>query len=335
LRSSEAFHVVDIDEGAELSDNIVVLRPLTLVARDIDLEVVIRDVSRAFDASAQLGVLKSLYYFYHIHYRGARPKELSDFINRLGVRVKSNVVRSKLLYLHRKYLVLKKGYRYLPRRDLDLDDLEKFVDLSRARAGRCRWSAFASHPKKDWRPRYAEDANALLKEFNVEKLKKHILRCIEEGRHERALARLLFYGGGLRSSDRVIELRYDEGFHAIVYEAKVKRLRLVHEEHDRLWHELLRDDEIRRWLLEAIMRHDEGQPQHLWRQEHRWRLSDDDWMRISLFLNRKEKRLGRRVYLAYQHLGGQAYTLSVRNGEALVIGVHVDLANDDYYVTRL
>ena len=56
-------------------------------------------------------------------------------------------------------------------------------------------------------------------------------------------------------------------------------------------------------------------------------------MKTPLSLGKKEKRLGKRAYLAYQHLGVKHYAVS-KNGKALVIGVHVNPADDGYCVTR-
>jgi len=331
LRSSVIHDLVDVDEYSEFVDNIVVLRPLTKT-RNLDIEIVREEILRGFNASTQLGVLKALYYFYYLHRRGARPKELTVFINRLSIGVKSNVVRAKLSYLHRKGLILKRGNRYIPREDLDLDDLEKLVDLGRAKAGRLKWLTHST--RKYLVPRYAEDSTVLSEEYNIDKLRKHILRYIAEGKYRNALAYLLFYGGGLRPSDIVEEMGYKEGFYAIVYEAKVNRYRLVCEEYDTLWRELLKSEELRQWLLEMIKRHDEERFQRPWKQECRWRISENEWSIMASSIKKKEKRIARRVYLCHQIPNGQAYTLLVKNGKPLVIGVHSDPSNDGYYIRR-
>jgi len=333
LRSSVTLYVVSADYRSELTDNIVVLRPPTLVARGLNLEVVRRDISRAFNMSTQLGVLKAIYYFYYMHHRGAKPKELMGFIKNLGIEIRSNVVRAKLSYLHRKGLVVKRGHRYIPREDFDINDLEKLIDIARAKAGRIRW--IANHAKKNWRPKHSVSSSELLRKHDVHNIKEHIKALIAEGKDLKALATLIYFGGGLRPSDRIVELGFKEGsFYAIIYEPKLKRYRLVYEEYDRLWRELLKDEEMRQWLLEMIKRHDEVRLQWPWKQEYRWRISENEWCIMASSIKKKEKRIARRVYLCYQIPNGQAYTLLVKNGKPLVIGVHSDPLNDGYYIER-
>ena len=89
----------------------------------------------------------------------------------------------------------------------------------------------------------------------------------------RALATLIYFGGGLRLNDKLNELGFKEnGFYAIIYETKLNRFRLICEEYDELWRELLRDEEIRQWLLEMIKRRCEEPFQWPWKREYRWRV---------------------------------------------------------------
>ena len=88
----------------------------------------------------------------------------------------------------------------------------------------------------------------------------------------KAVAKLFYLAGELRPSDIVEDVGYTEGsFYILVYEHKLDRYRLVCEEFDELWRELLKDEEIRRWLLEIVKRYGEELSD---RKGYRWRLND-------------------------------------------------------------
>jgi len=315
---------VDISEELQLS-------PLFLRSRAVDLSKARNVVRDAYTRSHQLGIIKALYYYCRINPRGARPRDLLSFLNKLGIEVRDNYLRAELSYLGRKGVIVKEGERYRIRENFKLEDLEKLVDIGRSRAGRKRW--FNSSRLKDWRPKHSINAAKLIQAYNLYNLVSHIKTLIEKNGLE-ALATLLYLGGGLRPSDRVIELGYKEGsFYAIVYETKLNRFRLICEEYDRLWHELLREEEVRQWLLEVIRRHDEEPLQWPWKQEYKWRVSREEWDLIASSIRRKKKRVARRVYLAYQALG-QALVLGNYRGKCMVVGVHLDPSNDDYYIVR-
>ena len=280
-------------------------------------------IQGAFRRSPQLSILLGLYFYCKRNPKGARPRDLHRFFVRLGVGMRDNYLRAELSYLKRKGAIVKEAGRYRVRSDLRLDDLMKLVDTERSRAGKARW--INSKCSKDWRPKHSLRAGELLQRYNAYNLRERIKALISRGEDMKALALLVCMGGGLRPSDRIIELGYREGsFYAIVYESKCDRFRLICEEFDDLWRELLREEEIRRWLLEILNRH----------KRRIWRLTNEDWLKISSSISKSKKKVGRRVYLCYQMLGGQAYLLAVRDERPLIIGIHANPLNDEYYISR-
>ena len=307
------------------------IKPMVLVpAQSIDLSRVREELREAFRKSTQLGILLGLYLYYERYLRGARPKELRDFLEELGIKVKENVVRAELSYLLRKGLVTKQAGRYRVRNGIKLRDLELFVDLGRAKAGKSRWR----EPKYgDQKPRHSLDPDKLMKKYNMHNIREHVKSLIRED-EDKALATLLIMGCGLRPSDHPIEVRYDHGeFYVLIYEPKLQRYRLVTEHHDRLWSELLKDEEIRQWLLEIIKKRSERVFQEYWMREHVLRISEFEWRSVASRVRRSTKRVARRIYLAYQ-LSGQAVVLGLMKGKPLVVGVHEDCENDSYYIER-
>jgi len=177
-------------------------------------------------------------------------------------------------------------------------------------------------------------AGELLQRYNAYNLRERIKALIRRGEDMKALALLVRMGGGLRPSDRIMELGYRGGtFYVVVYEAKCDRYRLICEEFDELWRELLREEELRRWLLELVEKHGERLLQQPF-EGCVWRLTDEDWMKISSSLSKSEKRIAKRVYLCYQMPDGQALVLTMKNGHPLIVGVHIDPLNDGYYIAR-
>lgn len=305
-------------------------KPILLVPYPrFNLSQIKERIEEAHNKSSQLAILLGLYYYCKRNPKGAKPKDLHDFLNRLGISIKDNYLRAELSYLLRKGLVIRQAGRYKVREDIKLSDIELMIDLRRVKAGRARWV----EPKhwRDWIPKHSLDPKELLQKYNVHNLREHIKALIRKD-EVKALAALIVLGGGLRPSDRLVEVGYRDGkFYAIVYEPKCSRYRLICEEYDELWHELLKDEEVRRWLLELVRRHGEGL---YGEREYRWRLSDADWMRLSLCLKKKEKRLARRIYLAHQPLGGQAAILSLKDSKPIIIGMHLDISSDEYYIMR-
>jgi len=147
----------------------------------------------------------------------------------------------------------------------------------------------------------------------------------------RALATLVALGGGLRSNDQLVELGYrDRSFYMLIYEPKLDRYRMVCEEHDILWRELLKDEEVRRWFLEMIKLHDK-ELWLPWKHEFKWKISRDEWSFIASNVGRKVRKTSRRIYLAYQMVG-QALVLGKYRGKLLILGIHIDRSNDEYYI---
>ena len=108
---------------------------------------------------------------------------------------------------------------------------------------------------------------------------------------------------------------------------------MITEEYDVLWKELLRDEEIKQWLLEMVKRRDEEWLQWPWKQEYKWRISREKWDLIASSIRKEKKRVARRIYLAYQVLG-QAFVLGSHRGKCMVVGAHIDPSSDDYYIER-
>jgi len=244
--------------------------------------------------------------------------------------MKDNYLRAELSYLVKKGLVERIAGRYKIKRDLRLKDLERLVDIGRSRAGKKRWRTPSRI--KNWKPKHSINVVELMQKYNRYNLIGHIKALIRKD-ELRALATLIYFGGGLRPSDRVVELGFKEGsFYAIVYETKLSRFRLICEEYDELWRELLKDEEIREWLLELIRRHNEWLLQWLQKREYKWRISRDEWDLMASSIKRKKKKIARRIYLAYQPLNGQATILTLKSNKPLVVGIHLDNSNDEYYV---
>mgnify|MGYP000353681046 CR=1 FL=1 len=305
----------------------VLLRP---VYESFNPAEAVRKVREAYGRSAQLAILLGLYCYCRREPRGARPRELRSFLSDLGIRLRDNYLRAELSYLHRKRVIVKRDGRYKIRDDLGFEDLERLVDVSRSRAGRRRWLNFSK--ARDWRPKHSLDPKELLQKYNISNLREHIKSLITKN-ELRALATLIYLAGGLRPSDRIVEIGYrDDSFYMVIYEHKLNRYRLVCEEYDELWRDLLRDEEIRKWLVELIKRRSEWILQWLQRRRYRWRISRDEWNLIASNVRGKEKKNARRIYLAYQLLGGQAVILTLENNKPLVLGVHLDPNNDEYYV---
>jgi len=253
-----------VDDPEELR-----LSPLPLRSRATDLSRARDVIQDAYTRSPQLGIITALYYYSRINPRGARPRDLLSFLSKLGIEVRDNYLRAELTYLCKKGVVVKKGGRYRVRDDIDLDNLERMVDINRSRAGRERWLNLSR--SENWRPKRSVEATKLMQVYNIHNLVSHIKALMKQN-ELRALAILIYFGGGLRLNDKLNELGFKEnGFYAIIYEAKLNRFRLICEEYDELWRELLKDEEIRRWLLEMIKRHCEEpfQFQWPWKREYR------------------------------------------------------------------
>ena len=302
----------------------VLVEPVLLIPAKLrETDLLKERIEEAFRKSPQLGILLGLYFYCKRNPKGARPKDLHQFLVRLGINVRDNCLRAELSYLKRKGAIVKEAGRYRVRSDLRLEGLVKLVDTERSKAGKARW--INSKCSKDWRPKHSLRAGELLQRYNAYNLRERIKALIRRGEDMKALALLVCMGGGLRPSDRIIELGYREGsFYAIVYEGKCDRYRLICEVFDDLWRELLREEEIRRWLLEILNRH----------KRRIWRLTNEDWLKISSSISKSKKKVGRRVYLCYQMLGGQAYLLAVRDERPLIIGIHANPLNDEYYISR-
>ncbi|RLE91197.1 MAG: hypothetical protein DRN04_13395 [Thermoprotei archaeon] len=244
-------------------------------------------VKEAYSISPQLAVLSGLYHYCRVRPEGARPRDLYKFLSQLGVDIKENTLRAELSYLVRKGIVVKKGGRYRVRDDIDLDDLERTVDINRSRAGREKWL----NPSRsgNWRPKHSVEATKLIQIYNIHNLVSHIKALMKQN-ELRALAILIYFGGGLRLNDKLNELGFKEnGFYAIIYETKLNRFRLICGEYDELWRELLKDEEIREWLLKLIKRHNEWLLQCLRKREYKWRISRDEWNLMASSVKRREK----------------------------------------------
>lgn len=305
---------------------------LSLYPRAIELPRVREIVQQAYARSPQLGILVALYHYSKMDPRGARPRDLHGFLSKLGIPIRDNYLRAELSYLAKKGLVVKKGERYRIREDLRLEDLERLVDIKRSRAGREKW--FGSPRVEDWRPKHSIEVAKLIQVYNLHNLISHIKALIKKN-EPKVLATLLYFGEGLRPSDKVVELGFKESsFYAVVYEPKLDRYRLVCEECDRLWCELLKDEEIRQWLLEMTKRYSNEWLQWPWEQKYRWKVPRDEWDLIASRIRKSTKRIARRVYLAYQYPSGRATVLALKNGRPLIAGMHLDSSNDLYYIER-
>ncbi|MCD6340895.1 MAG: hypothetical protein J7L51_02970 [Desulfurococcales archaeon] len=303
------------------------VEPVLLVpaeSRDLNLSRAREWIVEAFEKSTQLGVAIALYLYCRRFMRGARPKDLYEFLRRMGVSIRDSVLRAELRYLARKGLVWREGGRYRVREDIRLKDIEALIDLGRAKAGRTRWE---DPKRRDWRPKHSLDPEELLKKYNIHNLREHIKSLIRRD-ERRALATLIVLGGGLRPSDYPTEIGFRQNeFYAVVYEPKCDRYRLVTEEHDVLWRELLRDEEIRDWLARLLS----GTNRRRYR-------SDDDLMELwATCTDKKLKPKARRIYLAYQNLyygSAQARVLTTLNGKQVIAGLHLDPSSDLFYITR-
>ncbi len=243
-------------------------------------------IKEVFSISPQLAVLSGLYHYCRVKPEGARPRDLYKFLSRLGVDIKENTLRAELSYLVRKGMVEKTARRYRIRENITLSGIEALVDLGRAKAGRVRWE----EPKhRDRRPKYSLDPRELLQKYNIHNLRENVKSLIREN-EIKALATLIALGGGLRPNDRLIELGYKDEFYAVIYEPKCDRYRLICEENDVLWRELLKDEEIKKWFLEVIKRHDEEWLKWSYKQEYKWRVSKGDWSLIAS--NIRQRRNG-------------------------------------------
>jgi len=315
--------------AGSLASEEVSVEPVLLVpaeSRDLNLSRAREWIVEAFEKSTQLGVATALYLYSRKFMQGARPKDLYEFLRRIGVSISDSVLRAELSYLTRKGSVRREGGRYRVREDIRLKDIELLVDLGRAQAGRDRWRK-PKH-RRDWRPKYSLDPKKVLQKYNIHNLREHIKSLIRRD-ERRALATLIVLGGGLRPSDYPTEIGFRQNeFYAVVYEPKCDRYRLVTEEHDVLWRELLRDEEIRDWLARLLSG----------TNRRRYRSDDDDWMELwATCTDKKLKPKARRIYLAYQNLyygSAQARVLTTLNGKQVLAGLHLDSSNDLYYITR-
>ena len=238
--------------------------------------------------------------------QGARPKDLHRFLNKPGIPIRDNYLRAELNYLAKKGIVIKRGRRYRIRDDIKLKDIESLVDLNRAWAGKAKWGKIKSD--RNWKPKHSVNVYELLRKNNNHNLRKYIKSLIRKN-ELRALATLIALGGGLRPSDYPIEIGCKYGrFYAIIYEPKCDRYRLITEEHDVLWRELLKDEEIRDWLARLL--------NNISSKHHR---SDDDWMKLwAAYIDKKLRSKARRIYSAYQSLyygSAQARVLTTLNGK--------------------
>ena len=85
-------------------------------------------------------------------------------------------------------------------------------------------------------------------------------------------------------------------------------------------------------VTRAHRRHNEWLLQWLQKREYKWRISRDEWDLMASSIKRKKKKIARRIYLAYQPLNGQATILTLKSNKPLVVGIHLDNSNDEYYV---
>jgi len=302
-----------------------VIRPILLVPAyaKLDNSRARERIADAYAKSPQLGIITALYYYCRRYGQGARPKELRRFLSNLGIQVKDNYLRAELSYLVRKGVVEKVNGRYRLREGIKVKDIESLIDFGRSVAGRIRWI----EPRhRDWRPKYSESISELTQKYNIYNLREHIKALIRED-ERRALSTLIALGGGLRPSDRVEEIGLKGGsFYMIVYEPKLGRYRLICEEYDVLWRKLLEDREIREWLARLI-----EELRSI--KEKSWR--NDAWMKLwAAYVDRNLRRKARRIYLAYQSMCGltQAFFISKINKMQLVVGPHIDVGNDEYYI---
>ena len=102
----------------------VLVEPVLLIPAKLRETNLLKErIEEAFRKSPQLGVLLGLYFYCKRNPKGARPKDLNQFLVRLGINMRNNYLRAELSYLKRKGAIVKEAGRYRVRSDLKLEDL--------------------------------------------------------------------------------------------------------------------------------------------------------------------------------------------------------------------
>jgi len=315
---------------------------------------VARELRRAYSVSAQLAVLKALKHFYMLYHRGAAPMDILRFLRKHGVDAREGSVRSALSRLAQKGLVIRRMHLYFPRMDVDP---ESVVDLSRARAAKSKYlnvGAASGSPEEEEvgkeEYRYAKSVDELTS-FG-ERLVKKIEHLIRDGEREKALGYILYFGAGLRpSGDKVlgIGLGNDNQVYVVIYESKLKRLRLVSGE-EGFMHELMKYQLIYNFIRDIIEDSDAGDVvfelddfeisssvlgrslRKILGKRITWFWIDDVLWRELIYAVRY-KRLARSVWLSYaDDFDVQLRVLGEVQGLPVVRGMFSNVKNAKFYV---
>jgi len=296
--------------------------------------------------------------------RRRRPIVLSQlyaFARARGVKISYASLKYSLHYMREKGLLVRRGRGVYDLaeglKDWDFKSIIKLLDLRRARAGR----SSARRPRSGRGGRragkHAVSISEIRKKYNVVNIARHIERHLKDGRELEALAELIILCSGIRPSDLIedISITRDGEVWLIVFERKTGRVRYVRF----LGFTLMRLLRQRSELIDALIR--EFLERLLLAELERRRLLERRmlvWlMQLLLVINTRRKAVfdlcglddARRIYLAYEGSGRARYLFGgerreIERGRILnileddveraVIGVHLYVDNDDYYILR-